>query len=91
MALKFLTKEGHRRIAEIANAIYKRRYFAQIWKTVQVVMIKKPQKPDKEVKCYRPINVLPTISKIRKGRTIHDRLTKYIDEWEHYTKLSIWL
>lgn len=56
MALKFLTEEGHERIAEIANAIYKKRYFPQVWKISQVVMIKKLQKPDKEVSSYRPID-----------------------------------
>lgn len=79
MALKFLTEEGHSRIADITNAIYKLRYFPQIWKTSQIVMIKKPQKPDKDVSSYRPISLLPTISKIVE-RTIHDRLVKQIED-----------
>ena len=55
-ALKFLTK--------IMNASLKLKYVPAAWKVADVIMIAKPGKPLNEAKSYRPISLLPIMSKL---------------------------
>ena len=58
--------------------------FPKSWKTAKVIFIKKPDKTDKEdPKSYRPISLLPVISKIME-KVINARLL-----WHSYQKSII--
>lgn len=46
------------------NACLKLAYFPHKWKTAHIIPIKKPGKNSSEVKSYRPISLLPAISKL---------------------------
>lgn len=48
----------------IYNAILKLRYFPTQWKLSQIIMILKPGKDAETVDSYRPISLLPTLSKV---------------------------
>lgn len=54
-------------------------YFPQVWKSANVVAIKKPGKNTAEAKSYRPISLLSALSKIYE-KTILNRLRNHIDE-----------
>ena len=51
-------------ITFILNAILRCGYFPLKWKISQIVMILKPGKHETQVASYRPISLLPTISKL---------------------------
>lgn len=46
------------------NAILRLEYFPMLWKVAQIKMINKPGKNENEVTSYRPISLLPIISKL---------------------------
>lgn len=46
------------------NACFRLKYVPNCFKIAQIIMIKKPDKPAEEVTSYRPISLLPTISKL---------------------------
>jgi hypothetical protein len=41
-----------------------KRYFPAQWKDAQIILILKPGKPSNELTSYRPISLLPTVSKV---------------------------
>ena len=51
-------------ITYISNAILRVGYFPTIWKIAQIILIPKPGKPVDEVGSYRPISLLPALSKV---------------------------
>jgi hypothetical protein len=51
-------------ITYIFNSILRTGYFPGQWKVTQVVTIPKPEKPAEDVKSYRPISLLPILSKV---------------------------
>lgn len=51
-------------ITMIFNSILRLLYFPNQWKVAQIIMIQKPGKPDNEIESYRPISLLPIISKL---------------------------
>ena len=55
-ALKFLTR--------IMNAVFKLKCVPTKWKVAEIIMILKPGKTPNDPKSYRPISLLPMISKI---------------------------
>lgn len=55
-ALVFLTT--------LFNGIIRTGYFPALWKVSQVIMVPKPGKPAHEITSYRPISLLPVISKM---------------------------
>jgi hypothetical protein len=63
--LKELPKNGIQAITQIYNAIFRLEYFPCHWKIGQIIMIVKPGKTPTEVTSYRPISLLPILSKIR--------------------------
>jgi hypothetical protein len=70
----------------IFNSMLRLSYFPTTWKCAQIVMIPKPGKPINEVTSYRPISLLPILSKIfeklllnriRHDAEIHDIVPDY--------------
>jgi hypothetical protein len=72
--LKELPKKGLQAITQIFNAIFRLEYFPRHWKIGQVIMIPKPGKNPTEATSYRPISLLPLLSKILE-KIILKRLT----------------
>ena len=52
------------KLTHLINAAFKLKHVPILWKTAEVIMIPKPGKPINEVKSYRPISLLPIISKL---------------------------
>lgn len=51
-------------ITYIFNAILRTSYFPTLWKVSQIIMIPKPGKKLEDVTSYRPISLLPVLSKV---------------------------
>jgi hypothetical protein len=62
--LKKLTEVGASTITYIYNSILRTGYFPGQRKLSQIVTILKPGKPADDVKSYRPISLLPILSKV---------------------------
>lgn len=62
--LKELPEKGIRYITQIFNAVLRTGYFPDQWKVAQVILIPKPGKPPEDPKSYRPISLLPVLSKV---------------------------
>ena len=63
-----LTKQcpdiGIRAITQIFNSVLRTGYLLGQWKVSKIITILKPGKPDEEVTFYRPISLLPILSKL---------------------------
>lgn len=46
------------------NACFRLKYVPECFKKAQIIMLKKPDKPAEQITSYRPISLLPTISKL---------------------------
>lgn len=77
--LKQLPKKGVIKITHLINASFRLKYVPMLWKTADVIMIPKPGKTVNEAKSYRPISLLPVLSKLFE-KLFHTRLKKIIDE-----------
>ena len=77
--LKKLPRKGISKITQLINAIFRLKYVPVLWKTAEVIMIPKPGKPINEVKSYRPISLLPVISKLFEKLFLR-RIKKIIEE-----------
>lgn len=62
--LKELPETGIRLINTLFNAILRLGVFPKQWKIAQIVLIPKPGKSPEEVTSYRPISLLPILSKL---------------------------
>ncbi|KAL4090127.1 hypothetical protein QTP88_025026 [Uroleucon formosanum] len=51
-------------LTHIYNAILRTEYVPKQWKQAQVIMLLKPRKPPEQVTSYRPISLLPSLSKL---------------------------
>lgn len=51
-------------LSYIYNAMLRLSYFPLTWKFSEIIMIPKPHKPPEKVTSYRPISLLPTLSKV---------------------------
>lgn len=63
-ALKNLPKKGIVAITQIFNAIIRIQYVPIQWKFSQIILILKPGKPNNDPNSYRPISLLPILSKL---------------------------
>ena len=63
-AIKELPIKGIALISSIFNAILRLEYYPKAWKTSLITLIPKPGKPIYETSSYRPISLLPTLSKL---------------------------
>ena len=78
--LKNLPKKALLFLQLIINAAIKLRYVPSTWKVAEIIMIPKPGKPPNDVKSYRPISLLPIISKLFEI-FIQKRIQIYIDRF----------
>jgi len=62
--LKKLPEVGLSAVTYIYNSILRTGYFPGQWNVSQIVTILKPGKPAEDVKSYRPISLLPILSKV---------------------------
>lgn len=62
--IKELPDKAIRKLLHIINATFRLRHVPSQWKVAEVIMIPKPNKPPNDKKSYRPISILPTISKV---------------------------
>lgn len=62
--LKQLPRKAIVKLTHLINASYRLKYVPQIWKIAEVIMIHKTGKPPHEVSSYRPISLLPVLSKL---------------------------
>lgn len=62
--LKQLPRKALVKISHLINASFRLKYVPQLWKVAEVIMIPKPGKPPHETSSYRPISLLPVLSKV---------------------------
>lgn len=77
--LKELPMKAFVMLTYIFNAAIRTNYFPKQWKVAKVTMLPKPGKPLDDPKSYRPISLLPTLSKILE-KILHRRLMNIINE-----------
>jgi len=75
--VKCLPKKAIILLTYIYNAILRLSYFPLLWKFSHIVMFSKPNKPPDSPGSYRPISLLPFLSKICE-RLILQRISPYI-------------
>ncbi|GJQ66195.1 hypothetical protein Trydic_g4254 [Trypoxylus dichotomus] len=63
-AIKHLTLEAVDTLEEIINVIIRHRYYPKTWKHATIIIIHKSGKPKNKTDGYRPISLLPGLSKI---------------------------
>lgn len=79
--IKQLPTKAIQALTHLYNSILRVRHFPSQWKTAQIIMILKPGKPPTEITSYRPISLLPILSKILE-KLILNRLMPILDEQE---------
>ncbi|KAJ2938643.1 hypothetical protein O0L34_g11971 [Tuta absoluta] len=62
--LKELPRKATVFLTMLFNGILRVQYFPRLWKVSQILMVYKPGKPVNDIKSYRPISLLPILSKI---------------------------
>lgn len=62
--LKELPRKAIVKLTYLINAAFRLKYVPRQWKIAEVIMIPKPGKSPEDVASYRPISLLPTISKL---------------------------
>lgn len=77
--LKELPKKAIIHLTHIFNAILRTEYIPEQWKRAQVIMLLKPGKPPENVTSYRPISLLPSLSKLLE-KLLLKRLKPIIEE-----------
>lgn len=78
-ALKNLPSQAIEEIKDIANGILRIQKFPQVWKKAQTIMLHKHGKTKKDISSYRPISLLPAISKIIE-RTLYKRMLQHVEK-----------
>lgn len=79
--LKHLTDKALRLLVTIMNACLSIGYFPNIWKQAIILLFHKPGKDKYKKESYRPISLLPALSKLLE-KVIHQRLCNEIAEKE---------
>lgn len=77
--LKHLPRKAFVFLCMLFNAIFRVQHYPKLWKVSQVCMLPKPGKPPTEPTSYRPISLLPTISKVFEKIFLH-RLKPILDQ-----------
>lgn len=62
--LKQLSRKAIGKFTNLINLSFRLKYVPKMWKVAEVIMIPKPGKPSNDVASYRPISLLPVISKL---------------------------
>lgn len=79
VVLKNLTRKATAFLANIFNACLRLGYFPNNWKHAHILMFHKHGKSKNECGSYRPISLLPTLSKLLE-KVISYRLNLFLDE-----------
>ena len=69
--IKELPPTGVLFLTQLFNAIIKLSHFPLQWKVAEITMVPKPGKPLEEVCSYRPISLLPILSKLLEKLILH--------------------
>jgi hypothetical protein len=77
--LKEMSRKCMMALTNIVNAIIRREHFPICWKHAEVIMLSKPGKSLKFPQNYRPISLLPALSKVAE-RAIKILLDQEIEE-----------
>jgi hypothetical protein len=77
--LKQLPKKAIIKLTHLINASFRLKYVPKSWKVAEVIMIHKPGKQPHEATSYRPISLLPVISKLFE-KLLLKRLKPIIEE-----------
>ncbi|KAJ8735272.1 hypothetical protein PYW07_006892 [Mythimna separata] len=77
--LKRLPKKVIVFLTMLFNSIFRIQYYPKLWKISQICMIPKPGKPPTDPTSYRPISLLPILSKVFE-KTLLRRLKPILDE-----------
>ncbi|KAI5720084.1 hypothetical protein M8J77_001627 [Diaphorina citri] len=77
--LRELPRKACIKITQIVNTCFRLNYVPQLWKIAEVIMIAKPGKPPEELTSYRPISLLPVLSKLFE-KLLYKRLMPIIVE-----------
>lgn len=62
--LRHLPRKAVVKLTTIINATFRLKHVPDLWKVAEVIMIAKPGKPVHEASSYRPISLLPILSKL---------------------------
>lgn len=62
--LRELPRKALSKLCHLINASFRLKYVPQLWKVAEVIMILKPGKIPHNTSSYRPISLLPVISKV---------------------------
>jgi len=62
--LQQLPRKAIVKITNLINAAFRLKYVPRLWKVAEVIKIPKPGKPPHEAASYRPISLLPVMSKL---------------------------
>lgn len=79
--IKELPEVAIRFITQLFNAVMRLGFFPPQWKVAEIKMIHKPGKPTSYPKSYRPISLLPMLSKLMEILFVQ-KLLKIVDEKE---------
>lgn len=79
--LKQLPRKGILKMINLMNATFRLKYVPKLWKIAEVIMIPKPGKSPNEIKSYRPISLLPIMSKLFQ-KLVLKRIKPIIDKTE---------
>ncbi|KMQ86445.1 reverse transcriptase [Lasius niger] len=77
--LQNLPEKGWKFLTQLFNAILRTSFFPLQWKVSQIILILKPGKKPEDVKSYRPISLLPILSKVFE-KLLLSRLRPIIEE-----------
>jgi len=77
--LKKLPKKAIVKLTHLYDAAYRLKYVPGYWKAAGVIKIPKPGKPATELTSYRPISLLPLLSKLFE-KLLLTRLKPILDE-----------
>lgn len=77
--LKKLTPKAISFIVSIFNACIYNGYFPKSWKSAEIIVFHKPNKPHDLPSSYRPISLLPTLSKVLE-HVIKNRLVSFLED-----------
>jgi hypothetical protein len=77
--IKQLPRKAIVKLTNIINAAFRLKYVPKLWKVAEVIMIPKPGKPPHLITSYRPISLLPILSKLFE-KLLLKRLNQIIEE-----------
>jgi hypothetical protein len=76
--LQALPPVGIQFITQLFNAALLQGYFPAQWKVAQIILLPKPGKPPHELTSYRPISLLPLVSKLFE-KILLNRILPHVD------------